>query len=571
MPTRAGFLLVVCVALLCACGSDSGTPLGPTTFDVSGDWYWDEVPADSTLGIFCFDSGGVRVTQDGPRFHAVGLQAGYCSGPGGFQAFADSFQVSAGTIEGTAVQFRVEPCPYSGTLYGSAPDSAAGTISCTLTEQGVTAHVKGRWRLLRDRPDLFPPSVSGNVTGRSTPNITLLDDTLHISVNGTDERELRFIGYRLTGAAAGADSLAVTGTTASHTFVVPITDAMVGSSTLAVFARDRSNVQTADLGGITVIAVHGPRTRAVALASAVRDLVYDAKRARLYVSLWGMDQVAVLDPVTATLGTPMTLPGVAGGIDLTLGGDSLLVALENRGSFAVINLVTGAPDTIHVAFDLTMLHNPGELRVAADNQVLVTGTNRNVSGGGGQLVSYDLGTGTQQRRLDVGSIQSYTLLARAGDRSRVLLLEAGACCPMQGRVYQAASGAFGPSTGTVSYALFSMTASLTGDRFLVDDQLFTGDLSPAGSVSDPGHAGVDPTVLSADGSRAYLATGFTSWPGFVIRRTVDNALLEQDYVAGWGTRERLALLPDGHTLIGYVASGGVPSTPPSTLYLVDLR
>src|SRR2546430_12050858 len=95
---------------------------------------------------------------------------------------------------------------------------------------------------------------------------------------------------------------------ASHTFVVPITDAMVGSSTLAVFARDRSNVQTADLGGITVIAVHGPRTRAVALASAVRDLVYDAKRARLYVSLWGMDQVEVLDPVTAPLGTPIPPP-----------------------------------------------------------------------------------------------------------------------------------------------------------------------------------------------------------------------------------------------------------------------
>ena len=568
--------VVVCfaVAVLCACGSDSGTTLGPTSFNVSGDWYWEESPADSNLGVFCFDSGGVRVAQDGPRFSAAGLQTGFCAGPGGTQAFSDSFQATSGTIEGTTVHFRIDPCPYSGTLYGSAPDSVGGTIVCTVTQQGVTAQLRGTWRLLRDRPDRFPPLVSGSVTGSFTPTFYFLGDTLHISVNATDERELRFVGYRLTGPAPGADSVPVSGTSASRTFTVPVTPAMVGSSTLTVFARDRSNVATADLGTVMSVAVHGRRTRAVSLSSAALDQVYDGKRARLYLSMFGMPQVAVLDPATATLGAPITLPGVAGGLDLTPGGDSLLVALENRGSFAVVNLVSGAIDTVHLDFDPMKLNHPGNLRVAGDGRVFVVGTDRNISGAAGQLVSYDLGTGAQQRRVDVGaagSIESYTLLARADDRSRVLLLEAGSCCPVKGQVYTPTAGTFGTLTSTISYSVVSISASRTGDRFLVNEQLFTGDLSPAGSVSDPDRFGADPTVISADASRAYLATSSGSWPGFVVRRVADNALLEQDYVPTWGTRDRLALLPDGVTLIGYVGTGSIPTPQPSTLYLVDLR
>ena len=570
------FRVVVCcaLALLYACGSDSGTTLGPTTFNVSGDWYWEELPADSNAGVFCFDSGGVRIAQNGPRFSAAGLQTGSCAGPAGTQVFSDSFQVSAGTIEGTTAHFRIEPCPYSGTLYGSAPDSVEGTVVCTLTQQGVTVNLRGTWRLLRDRPDLFPPVVSGSVSGSFTPTFYFLGDTLHISVNATEDRDLRFIGYRLTGPAPRADSIPASGTSASASFTLPVTAAMAGSSILTLFARDRTNVGTADLGTVMSVAVHGRRTRAVSLSSAALDLVGDGKRARVYLSMFGMSQVAVLDPATATLGAPITLPGVAGGLDLTPGGDSLLVALENRGSFAVVNLVNGAIDTVHLDFNPTMLNHPGSLRVAGDGRVFVVGTDRNVSGAGAQLVSYDLGTGTQQRRVDVGaagSLASYTLLARADDRSRVLLLEAGACCPVKGQVYSASSGTFGPSTGTISYAVFSISASTPGDRFLVDTRLFAGDLSPADSVSDPDRFGADPTVISADASRAYLATTSGSWPGFVVRRVADNVLLEQDYVPGWGTRDRLALLPDGVTLIGYVGTGSIPTPQPSALYLVDLR
>ena len=575
MPTCLRFSLVVCFALfLCACGSDGGTTLGPTNFDVSGDWYWEESPGDSTIGVYCADSGGVTVAQNGPRFTAAGLQAGYCSGPGGFQTFVDSFHVTSGTIDGTTVRFRVDPCPYSGTLYGSAPDSVAGTINCTAKEQGVTVHLTGTWRLLRDRPDRSPPTVTGSVTGSFTPNFYLLGDTLQVTVNASDERELRYVGYRLVGPASTAESVAVGGTTASHQFSLPVTAAMAGSSTLTIFARDRTNEAMAGLGAVNSVAVHGRRARAVSLPSAAPDLVYDAKRARLYLSMFGMSQVAVLDPATGTLGTPITLPGVAGGLDVTPGGDSLLVALENRGSFAVVNLVGGAIDTVHLDFDPSMLSHPGSLEVAGDGQVFVVGTDRNISGAGAQLVSYDLGTGSQQRRLDVGaagSLASYTVLVRDGDRSRVLLLEAGACCPVKGQVYDAGSGVFGASTSTISYSVVSISASLTGNRFLINDQLFAGDLSSAGSVSDPDRFGADPTLISSDASVAYLATTSGSWPGFVIRRVADNVRLEQDYVPGWGTRDRLALLPDGLTLIGYVSAGSVPTSPPTTLYLVDLR
>ena len=153
MTTRRQLWLVACLVLAVgwACG-DSGTSLGPTSFDVSGDWYWEESLQDPALSLACFDSGGIAVTQDGPRLTAAGQQNGYCSGPAGTSPFGAPFAMTAGTIAGTTARFRIEPCPYQGTLHGIAPDSLTGTITCTARVQNTVVHLTGTWRFLRNRP-----------------------------------------------------------------------------------------------------------------------------------------------------------------------------------------------------------------------------------------------------------------------------------------------------------------------------------------------------------------------------------------------------------------------------------
>ena len=583
VPRRQLRLYVAYALVLAAACESNNTPLGPTTFDVSGAWYWEEALQDAGHVVSCFDSGGVNVTQNGPRYTAAGAISGYCSGPGGTAGFtAEPFGVSDGTIDATSTRFHVDNCPYEGRLIGSIPDSVTGTVTCTVTIPGGSVRLSGTWRLLRERPDYFPPQVSGSLGGNKFSSFYyLLGDTLRISITAHEDRALRYVGYRLSGVMSGGDSIATTDTVFNHTFAVPITAAMAGTSTIRYFGRDREHEQTSPIQPDTIkaVAVQGRNPRTVTLPSAVRDVVYDAARARLYFAMFGTAQIAVVDPVAGVLDSLIALPGKAGGLDLSLSGDSLLVALEDRGSFATVSLLSGAVDTVHINFDTTLLHEPGFLKMAADGKVFVTGTQRGISGFNGQLMSIDLagGGGTQQRRTDVGItvnttsgiIDTYAPLVRSGDRSHLALVQLGACCPVKGWMYVSGSGLFGPETGTIGFFSGSITASTTGDRFLIGDHLFNGSLAAAGTVADP-NVGFGATALSADGTQAYLVSMYGSWPGFVIRRTSDNALLETDYLNGWSSQnDRLLLLPNGHTLLGYIGSGSTPPTS-TALYIVDL-
>jgi hypothetical protein len=580
MNLRRQLRLLLALALAWACGGDRA--LGPTTFDVSGDWYWEEALQDANIAVFCFDSGGVSVTQNGPHYTATGAVSGYCSGPGGSSSFTgEAFSVSDGTIDGTITRFHVDPCPYQGTMIGTIPDSVTGTVSCTLNVPGGRVRLSGTWRLLRERPDNSPPQLFGSISGNTFSLVFfLVGDTLRISVSAHDDRGLRYVGYRLSGAMTGGDSIATTDTVLAHVFTIPITALMAGTSTITYFARDRQHEQTAPFTPDTIraAAVRGRRARAVALPSAVRDAVYDAKRARVYLAMTSAPQIAVLDPAAGVVDSLIPLPGRAGGVDLSLSGDSLLVALEDRGSFATVSLLSGAVDTVHIEFDTTLLHEPSFLRMTADGKVFVTGTQRGISGFAGQLMAIDLATGTQRQRTDVGVtvdttsgiIDTYAPLIRAGDRSRLFLLQMGACCPVQGWVYVSGSTLFSAPTGIFVFSTGSMTASQTGGKLLIGNRLFNGDLAAPDTVRDPDYT-FGPTTLSADGTRAYLVTTFGSWPGLVIRRTTDDALLEQAFVPNWGQEnDRLLLLPDGFTLLAYTGTGY--TTPQATtLYIVDLH
>jgi len=137
------------IMLLARCGGDSGNPLEPTTYDLAGPWSYAEIIGDAALGVSCADAGEILVTQNGPRFTARGWQDGQCSGPGGIVPFADSFVITQGTVSGSKISFRIDPCPYTGTAYGAAPDSATGTITCTVSSQGTTLHLTGTWQVRR--------------------------------------------------------------------------------------------------------------------------------------------------------------------------------------------------------------------------------------------------------------------------------------------------------------------------------------------------------------------------------------------------------------------------------------
>jgi hypothetical protein len=148
----AAFSLFVLMAG-CSDSTDSG---GTTDLDVSGDWDWDEAVGDLSVGVTCADSGQITVSQNETHFTAKGTIAGSCTGPAATVPFADSIKVTSGTISGTSVKFNADGCPYRGTAYGAAPDSASGTITCTASSGGVTVHLTGTWIIRRPPADVQP-------------------------------------------------------------------------------------------------------------------------------------------------------------------------------------------------------------------------------------------------------------------------------------------------------------------------------------------------------------------------------------------------------------------------------
>lgn len=144
------------LALAFGCSDSTGSGGSSTDFDIDGDWYWEEAVADTSLSVTCADTGSITVNQTGVTFTATGHIIGSCVGPGGTAPIDGAINVTSGKISGSTVTFNADGCPYRGTAYGAAPDSASGTITCTASSGGVTIHLKGTWRILRAPPDVQP-------------------------------------------------------------------------------------------------------------------------------------------------------------------------------------------------------------------------------------------------------------------------------------------------------------------------------------------------------------------------------------------------------------------------------
>jgi hypothetical protein len=551
------------IVLLTRCGGDSGNPLEPTTYDLAGVWSYAEILGDAALGVSCADAGEILVTQNGPRFTAVGWQEGQCSGPGGIAPFADSFAITQGTVSGSKISFRIDPCPYTGAVYGAAPDSAVGTITCNVSSQGTTLHLTGTWQVRRGGGgggggDFSPPTVSGSLSPPGGVDTLVIGDTLVIEAQADDDHALAWLGWRVGNFPPLAkDSIPTSGTHHAATFRRVTVPGWIGTQPVSVFAWDAAGHLTElSIGSIVVKAGASRPTTTFTLPAAVRDLAYDAKRNRVYLSEVNRSEVAVLSLTSAQLESPITLISPGAGLDLSRGGDSLLVALGQSVFLSTVNLVTGQVDTVRLTMGGSQ--RPDNLRVAADNTVVVTLTFSG-SGFGGAVLTYDLATNTQQLRSDVGLngglVTERVPLARSGDGQKVLLLIDDSCCPEDAQIYSASNGAFGSRIGAFNGFSPTLSGDSTASRWMMANRLYLGDLTPLLTLTPPGFS-VGPTALSLNATVAYLGTD----AGYLKVRLSDQSVLET--VTLPYTPDRLLPLPGGTTLI---------ATAGTRIMVVDLR
>lgn len=442
--------------------------------------------------------------------------------------------------------------PFEGTVF--ARDTAGNAAFADLAP--ITVHYP------------LPPTVTGTLTGSTRPDSTgALRDTLTIAVSAHGPRPLTYIGYRITTFTNVGDSIAVADTADSATFRVPVPFEWKGTwLTIDVFVSDRLGLGSGEVIGQLLVVVFPSRpTLTLPVGQGVSDMIYDQPRGRLYLmtALDSTPQAGRPEVRVFQFSPPGFLPGIplswfADGIDLSPGGDSLLVTLYNW-RLGIINLTTLAQDsTDPIIYAPSAVHNPYKVRATANGKAMISIVGGyTVDGGPGQLVELDLSTGTQTLRTDVGdsgAIGTMPLLGQTPDRTR-LIVSPSSATTTAAQLYRSTTDSFGPSTPfpTPPAGVLSVSSDSTGSLWLLGNELLDGSLAPLRQLESGIYAGT--SVLSYDGAYAYVSVP----EGVAKVRTSDGTRVE--LILLQMPPYRLGITPDGNTLIA-VGYG---------LQIVDLR
>src|SRR5690349_505929 len=372
--------------------------------------------------------------------------------------------------------------------------------------------------------DLGLPSVTGVASGPEPVLTFVPNDTLRLAVNASDNYKLAWVGYRIGAPASLRDSVAVTTRNASQNFTVLIpSSGWLGTQTVMGFARDSAgHLVQASLGNVTVVPGIRRPTYVFPLQGGIPDLVYDSARDVVYFSEPSLNRVRVFSLATKSFAAPINLFSRPTGLDLTAGGDSLVVALSQSTSLAIVNLQDRHVDTANLPLNPNSNPVLALVRVMANGKALVTTVNIGI--GSGSLWELDLGTLSRRQRTDPGSgiLTQAVPMARAGDGSRLLLILDNSCCPETGNVYVSATDTFAIAGSTADRYGPRVSADRNGSHFLVDTLLFDGSLNSLRTLGSSPFAFRGSSALSADGLAAYLAID----SGYVKVRTSDGVIVD---------------------------------------------
>jgi DNA-binding beta-propeller fold protein YncE len=320
-----------------------------------------------------------------------------------------------------------------------------------------------------------------------------------------------------------------------------------GANRMQISVRDRTGLSSppasSDPGGFGFhpVVTH-PLLVKTTVMQKTSEMILDGARGRLYLLNNDAGKVTVLDANTLSMVRTIALRAPAPDMDLSVSGDSLLVAQPLDSSFAIIDLdqLDQAPGTLDIGtIDGGQRVEPSLLRVAANGRVLFAffELDRHLW----RVGEINLATGAQRVRSDLpdDGVAGH-LISRSEDRS-----------------YDAVTDAFGTAfaVGGVDRA----TVSPNGDVVAMRVRLYDGSLAPLRglrtNLADP-----PPGTFSPDGMFYYSVH-----QEFIYRNRVsDGAMMDRFATTVHGRFIRVS--PDGTRMV--VASGDDQST---NIGVIDLQ
>lgn len=446
-------------------------------------------------------------------------------------------------------------------------------VPLTISVRGFNSALQGAGKSLETQlkyVDRIPPTISqASVVGyNSLTGQFAVGDTIALYATATDDRALGWLVYELGAPANIRDSVAANPSTASQGWVVKLAvrPEWVGSPIVSMYARDASGLTSQTVSSqpdsvrfypIVSHATTAPLT--LSSQNYTSDMVYDAKRDLMYIGVYTENRIQVLSPSTMTLRAPIVLPGMPMEMDLSLSGDSLLVAVPSANAVAVVDLTdpSAAPSTIRLSvLDTTALSpgvtvQPSGLRISANGKMFVMMTN--MTAAGDQTVEVDLATGAQKIRTDARKLSTWSsywpqFMGRNTDRSRIYVL--GINCWSW---YVATTDAFTPCIGGISTDYMGMTFNATDTRMTRGSYVLDADTHTLWGAGPINHV-VPYAALSPDGASVYLGAG----QGITMMRFADTTMLER--IAIPLTAERLFVAPSGAWVLAFQNTSGARVT-----------
>lgn len=374
-------------------------------------------------------------------------------------------------------------------------------------------------------------------------------DTIHLGISARDNGRLRRVVYQIGAPANLRDSIAVSDSAVTNLAVkVPVQRGWTGTLDVSVVARDAaglsSEVVASGPGALRIYPLATHATWAGSFDGDVSDVALDARRHLLAIAQGSEHRVALVSWQPLAVTALVALPSKPSGLDLTPGGDSLVVALGEARQLAIVDLTRADyPVTvIPLAVDSSLRGGqPLGVRVAANGKAIVPL-------GSGQLwaqspvLEYDLATGQQRVRADALKF-GYESIVRSADRSAIAL--GGFVYPLGGSAGTGCAFLYRPASDTFSGCLGGRAlsaASADGSVWVVEQALFDANLAFVRSLV-LNNLPYFVSTVSPDGRLAYLGGVGT----LTVERVSDGVALERFPLA---VTARLLVTPDGATLFG---------------------
>jgi hypothetical protein len=391
-------------------------------------------------------------------------------------------------------------------------------------------------------------------------------DSIRVALQANDNHGVSALIWEVL-PFGGRDSLLVSGLGAGDYVWVHLRPEWNGAFQLRFSARDAIGLMSpAVVTGLDSARVHPVAnypTRTVTIPDEVDAMVHDARRNMLYLAQANRSAITMLSLATMQVVGTIPLDAPPTDLDITPGGDSLIVVVSGKLALDVVDLRGAAPQLSAFALpwlDSATVQRPYNVRVGSNGRAYLTV--RGTASSANRLVELDLASGSVRTLTQAGDNgdTGAGLLERSFDRS-VLVLNAGSATCFQR--YDIASDSFGRcAAGRGFYP--RPVADETGARIAVGLDVYDASMNLLPKTHGDLVQGYPPgTILSPDGSTLFAAI---PEQGYIRLRASDSEVIERFGVKLYSSLR--AISRDGTMLFDFVPNITRSQT---TVSVVQLR